>query len=52
MPNDSAQAAREPTGALTIFEALEKQLGLKLEKRRRLLPVIVIDRLVRNPIAN
>jgi uncharacterized protein (TIGR03435 family) len=35
--------ATEPTGAVTLFEAVEKQLGLKLEIRPRSAPVIVID---------
>jgi uncharacterized protein (TIGR03435 family) len=47
---DPGQAAADvpsapaPTGGYTIFEAVEKQLGLKLEKRKRTMPVIVIDR--------
>jgi uncharacterized protein (TIGR03435 family) len=36
-------AASDPTGGLTIFEAIEKQLGLKLEAQKRNLPVFVID---------
>ena len=45
-------AASEPTGAISIFDALEKQLGLKLERRKRSMPVIVIDHLERNPTDN
>jgi len=39
-------AARETIdqGGLTIFDAIDKQLGLKLEERKVPLPVIVIDR--------
>ena len=44
--------ASDPTGTLTIFEALEKQLGLKLEKERRNMPVIVIDHLEQKPTEN
>jgi uncharacterized protein (TIGR03435 family) len=42
--------AREPTDAAPdIFTALEKQLGLKLEKRRTQLDVLVIDHLDKRP---
>ncbi len=43
-PGGSAvPSAAEPAGGETIFEAIEKQLGLKLEKKKRAEPVIVID---------
>jgi uncharacterized protein (TIGR03435 family) len=45
-------SASEPTGAFTLFEALEKQLGLKLELRKRTMPVIVIDHLEQKPTEN
>jgi uncharacterized protein (TIGR03435 family) len=45
-------AASDPTGGQTIFEAIEKQLGLKLEKGKRSLPVIVIDHLEQKPTEN
>ncbi len=32
-----------PTGDLTFFEAVEKQLGLKLQQQRHPMPVMVID---------
>jgi uncharacterized protein (TIGR03435 family) len=52
-PVESAvPAASEPTGAFTLFEAVEKQLGLKLEMRKRTLPVIVIDHLEQKPTEN
>lgn len=35
--------ASAPTGQLTFFDALEKQLGLKLQQRRLPMPVMVID---------
>jgi uncharacterized protein (TIGR03435 family) len=41
---DAVPSAAEPVAGYTIFEAIEKQLGLKLEKQKRTLPVIVIDR--------
>jgi uncharacterized protein (TIGR03435 family) len=44
--------ASDPVGGLTIFEAIEKQLGLKLEKQKRSMPVIVIDHLEPKPTEN
>ena len=47
------QLADSDAGAgATIFEALDKQLGLKLEKRKEPRPVIVIDHIERIPTAN
>jgi uncharacterized protein (TIGR03435 family) len=43
-PAAAVPSAAEPVGGNTIFEAVEKQLGLKLEKQKRTMPVIVIDR--------
>jgi uncharacterized protein (TIGR03435 family) len=45
-------SASDPTGGLTIFEAVQKQLGLKLEKQKRSMPVIVIDHLEEKPTEN
>jgi uncharacterized protein (TIGR03435 family) len=43
----------EPTGGgKTLFEAVEKLLGLKLEKRKRAVPTLVIDHLDENPVEN
>lgn len=44
--------ASEPTGAVSIFEAMEKQLGVKLEMHKRPMPVIVIDHLEQRPTDN
>jgi uncharacterized protein (TIGR03435 family) len=35
--------ASTPDGDITVFEAVERQLGLKLEERKHPMPVIVID---------
>jgi uncharacterized protein (TIGR03435 family) len=35
--------ASEPSGAVSFVEAVEKQLGLKLEKRKRPVNVLVLD---------
>ena len=45
-------SASEPTGALTLFEAVDKQLGLKLAMHKRSMPVIVIDHIEQKPTEN
>jgi len=42
----------DPTGAMTVFDAINKQLGLKLEARKRPMPVLVIDHVEEKPIDN
>jgi uncharacterized protein (TIGR03435 family) len=37
---------------LNIFEAMEKQLGLKLEMHKRPMPVTVIDHIEQKPTEN
>ncbi len=52
-PADGAlPAASEPSGALTLFEAVEKQLGLKLDMRKRPEQVMVIDHIEQKPTEN
>ena len=51
-PEAGAPAASTPDDAVTIFEAVEKQLGLKLEKQKRPMPVIVIDHIEQKPTEN
>jgi uncharacterized protein (TIGR03435 family) len=52
---DAAQAlggapeASDPSGGITLYEALEKQLGLKLEKTKRPGTVLVIDHMEQKP---
>jgi uncharacterized protein (TIGR03435 family) len=48
----NAPVASDPSGESTIFESIEKQLGLKLESQKRMLPVIVIDRIQQKPTDN
>lgn len=43
--------ASDPSGTMTIFEAIQK-LGLKLEQRKRAMPVIVIDHIEQKPTEN
>jgi uncharacterized protein (TIGR03435 family) len=45
-------SASEPTGAFTLLEAIEKQLGLKLELHKRSMPVFVVDHLEQKPTEN
>lgn len=43
---DSSQVsdvATAPSGDLTFFDALKKQIGLKLQKQKHEVPVLVID---------
>jgi uncharacterized protein (TIGR03435 family) len=47
-----APAASDPSGMQTIFEAVEKQLGLKLESRKRTAAVVVIDHIEQKPTEN
>jgi uncharacterized protein (TIGR03435 family) len=44
--------ATDPDGGFTIFEAVEKQLGLRLEMQKRPEPAIVIDHLEEKPTEN
>jgi uncharacterized protein (TIGR03435 family) len=50
-PGD-AGVASDPAGGLTLSEAIERQLGLKLEMRKRPMPVTAIDRLEEKPTDN
>jgi uncharacterized protein (TIGR03435 family) len=52
MRDSDADQAADPSGALDIFEALEKQIGLKLEKRKRTVQMVVIDHLEQKPTEN
>ena len=49
---DSANAASDPNGALSLFEAINKQLGLKLVMQKRSAPVLVIDHAEEMPTEN
>jgi len=44
--------ASEPNGAVSLFDAVRRELGLKLEKVRRPVPVLVIDHIQETPTPN
>lgn len=44
--------AADPNGALSLADAVSKQLGLKLELEKRSAPVLVIDHVERQPTEN
>lgn len=51
-PANGPSAASDPNGAISIFEAVTKQLGLKIEQRKRALSVLVIDHMEEKPLDN
>lgn len=48
-PASSQGAASDPNG-ISVFEAVERELGLKLVKQKRSIPVIVVDHVAEQPI--
>ena len=44
--------ASDPSGGVSLFEAVDKQLGLKLEVHKRAEPVFVIDHVEEKPTDN
>jgi len=48
-PNAAAGEASDPNG-LSVFEAVEKELGLKLVKTKKSIPVVVIDHVAEKPV--
>jgi len=44
--------ASEPNGAISFSEALSRQLGLRLQSRKVMAPVLVIDRVEEMPTEN
>jgi uncharacterized protein (TIGR03435 family) len=45
-------AAADPNGAISLPDAMEKQLGLKLEAVKRQVPVLIIDHIEQKPTDN
>jgi uncharacterized protein (TIGR03435 family) len=48
----AAPEASDPSGGLTLLQAIEKQLGLKLEMQKRPVAVLVIDHIEQKPTEN
>ena len=48
----AALSASEPNGALSLPEALDRQLGLKLELQKRPMEVLVFDHIAEKPVEN
>jgi uncharacterized protein (TIGR03435 family) len=44
--------ASEPTGAISLPDAISKQLGLKLEMQKRPVPLLVLDHIEKQPSEN
>ncbi len=42
----------DPTGGLPLFDAIKQQLGLKIEKQKRPVPMLVIDHINEKPSDN
>jgi uncharacterized protein (TIGR03435 family) len=51
-PSDQGTASSDPSGGMSIFEAVKKQLGLRLDVHKRMLPVLVIDHIEERPTEN
>jgi uncharacterized protein (TIGR03435 family) len=51
-PAGAAGGAADPIGGVTLFEAVEKQLGLKLVEQKRPVSVLVIDHIDQQPADN
>jgi uncharacterized protein (TIGR03435 family) len=47
-----AAGASEPNGAISLMEAVSRQLGLKMEMQKHPLPVLVVDHLEEKPTDN
>jgi uncharacterized protein (TIGR03435 family) len=48
----AGESASDPNGAVSLEEAVNKQLGLKLEKRLRPVSILVIDQMEEKPTEN
>jgi uncharacterized protein (TIGR03435 family) len=48
----TSDSASDPGSGLSISDAMRQQLGLKLEMRKRMLPILVIDHIEEKPTEN
>jgi uncharacterized protein (TIGR03435 family) len=51
-PGPEGDMAADPAGSISLFGAVEKQLGLKLQPHKRPMPVVVIDHIEQKPTDN
>jgi uncharacterized protein (TIGR03435 family) len=49
-PPGSVLEASDPSGGISVFDAVQKELGLKLVKQTRSIPVIVVDHVLEKPV--
>lgn len=49
---NGSPAASDPNGAVSLYEAFRRELGIRLVRVRRPIPVLVIDHINRQPSAN
>jgi len=47
-----AGEASDPGGGMTLFDAMEKQIGIKMEIQKRPMPVLVVDHIDQKPTDN
>jgi len=50
--NNGSGESSDPSGGLSLYDAVSKQLGLKLVKEKRPMPVLVIDHIDDKPTEN
>ena len=51
VPSEPGEAS-EPTGAISLIDALKGQLGLKIETRKVMAPVLIVDHVNATPTEN
>jgi uncharacterized protein (TIGR03435 family) len=51
-PPGSAPEASDPGGGITLYDAMEKQIGIKMEIQKRPVPVLVVDHVEQKPTDN
>jgi len=51
-PNSQGETASDPNGAVSFYDAVSKELGLKLVKEKRPESVVVFDHIDEQPTAN
>jgi uncharacterized protein (TIGR03435 family) len=52
LDQSAGSAGSDPTGGISLSSAIARQLGLKLELRKRPLPTVVIDHMEEKPRPN